>query len=393
MDSVTPPKYVNNVMTRLESAGYSAYIVGGCVRDALMGRRPHDWDVCTDALPGAVLSIFRCSKPTGIKHGTVTVRCGKQSVEVTTFRAEAGYLDHRRPDSVSFITSLETDLSRRDFTMNAIAVSSAGKIYDPFGGKRDIERRLIRCVGEPEQRFNEDSLRMLRALRFSAALGFELDESCTASLYRCAPLVVNLAPERVRDELEKILLSPAPSAISRLLGFGLIDPYILRPTMTPDFSRLSLLPKKPLLRWAGLCAELENSGIIPGTKSFLTALRLDNNTISSCASGVDIALIGFESDSISLKRLLAKHGVSISLCAAAAYDVMNKASCLKKLNGIIGGDECYSLAQLNITGGDLIRLGYKGEAIGAELSRLLQIIIENPQQNEKSILLELCPAR
>ena len=170
----TPPKHVKHIMITLQARGYRAFLVGGCVRDMILGAQPQDWDICTSALPEQVMEVFPGSRPTGLRHGTVTVTENAKSVEVTTFRSEGRYADHRHPDSVSFVGDLTTDLSRRDFTMNAIAVSIDGLVADPFGGVEDIKNKLIRCVGEPEQRFEEDALRMFRAFRFSARLGFGL---------------------------------------------------------------------------------------------------------------------------------------------------------------------------------------------------------------------------
>lgn len=187
----------------LQAREYRAYLVGGCVRDMIIGITPNDWDICTSALPKEVMEIFPTSRPTGLKHGTVTVVIGSHSVEVTTFRADGAYSDHRRPDSISFVTDLTADLSRRDFTMNAVALSPDGLTVDPFGGIEDIRLGIVRCVGEPELRFEEDALRMFRALRFAARLGFTIDIDTYSAIAAKAPLAASLAAERVRDELEK----------------------------------------------------------------------------------------------------------------------------------------------------------------------------------------------
>ena len=198
MNSVRPPKYVINVMERLSRRGFEVYLVGGCVRDLIIGRRPCDWDVCTSALPEEVMSFFPRSRPTGIKHGTVTVISHGSPVEVTTFRSDGEYKDHRRPESVIFIGDLKSDLERRDFTINALAMPLSGEILDNFGGRKDIENKLIRCVGEPEKRFDEDALRMLRAFRFSAVLGFEIEQDTLDAIKIKAHLSKELAKERIR---------------------------------------------------------------------------------------------------------------------------------------------------------------------------------------------------
>ncbi|MBR1457252.1 MAG: tRNA nucleotidyltransferase, partial [Oscillospiraceae bacterium] len=257
MSEIRPPKYVRQVLVTLQSRGFAAYLVGGCVRDVLLGVRPNDWDVCTGALPEQVLALFPGSRPTGLRHGTVTVVLGSRQVEVTTFRTESGYADHRRPDAVSFVGDLTADLSRRDFTMNAIALSADGVLHDPFGGVEDIRRRLIRCVGVPTERFEEDALRMLRALRFSARLGFDIDLITLDAIREKAPLAALLAAERVRDELEKTLLSPAPETVFTMSDLGLLERYLLRP-LPPDvpLGRLRELPRRRGERWTALCVLL-----------------------------------------------------------------------------------------------------------------------------------------
>ena len=284
MANVTPPKYVRQILFSLQSRGFSAYLVGGCVRDILLGVRPQDWDICTSALPEQVLDVFPGSRPTGIKHGTVTVVIGSRSAEVTTFRSEGDYADHRHPSSVAFVGDLTTDLMRRDFTMNAMAVSADGLIIDPYGGAEDIRRGCIRCVGAPEKRFDEDALRMLRAFRFSSRLGFEIEPATLAAIGKKAPLAAGLAAERVSAEVEKILLTARPETLNTVISLGLIDKYLDR-RIAPEeeqLHRIAALPKKALERWAALCRLLTVSGAIMSAEQFLTALRLDSRSIRCC---------------------------------------------------------------------------------------------------------------
>lgn len=199
------------VLERIEQAGYEAYLVGGCVRDLLLDLEPKDYDICTNALPEEIQQIFERTLPTGIKHGTVTVFEQKIPFEVTTFREEAEYTDYRRPTSVTFVSQLETDLSRRDFTMNAMAQDRFGTIVDPFGGRKDIQDRRIRCVGDPRQRFSEDALRMVRAARFVAQFGFALDERVSEAMHSLKDRVQHLAIERIVAEVEKIWGSRTPA--------------------------------------------------------------------------------------------------------------------------------------------------------------------------------------
>ena len=192
------PQAVQYVLERLEDAGFAAYAVGGCVRDTLLGRTPGDWDVTTAARPEQVLALFDgYAIPTGLKHGTVTVRTGEMHIEVTTFRADGTYTDHRRPDQVFFSDRLEEDLCRRDLTVNAMAMDLRGHITDLYGGREDLEAGILRCVGEPERRFEEDALRILRTLRFAAVLGFSVEPRTDAALRVKAPLLRCIAPERI----------------------------------------------------------------------------------------------------------------------------------------------------------------------------------------------------
>lgn len=388
MLTISPPAYALDVLKTLETAGHAAYLVGGCVRDSLMGRRPQDWDVCTDASPEKILSIFPDSKPTGLKHGTVTVGRAGGHVEVTTFRADGDYSDHRRPDSVRFTSDLNEDLSRRDFSVNAMALSAAGALIDPFGGQADLAARLIRCVGEPDARFEEDALRMFRALRFSAQLDFSLESKTETALTRKAGLAVFLAPERIRDELEKTLLSPRPAIALRTFQSGLMAGYASRPGAAVRApSRRP--PGDRLARWAWFCGLLEDGRAIDGTAAFLTALRLDRRTIRHVGTGVSLALAGLPEGIPGLKRLLAKYGADTVRCAAVSADTLSAGHRLRDLNAILDGGDCWSLSRLAVTGDDLLPLGYKGRALGAALGSLLERVIERPELNEKGRLLAL----
>ena len=208
------------------------------------------------------MEVFPNSRPTGLKHGTVTVSINSRQVEVTTFRAEGAYSDHRRPESVRFVGELATDLARRDFTINAMALSPEGLIMDPFGGLEDIKRRCIRCVGEAEQRFEEDALRMFRALRFSARLGFELHPDTLSAIREKAPLARSLAAERIRDELGKTLLTDRPEAVGLMISLGLLDGFLAARSKLPELSALRRLPRKALVRWMALSIILSRRELI-----------------------------------------------------------------------------------------------------------------------------------
>lgn len=221
------PAQVQWVLGKLRAAQFEAYLVGGCVRDLLLGRPPGDWDIATAATPDQVQATFSRTRPTGIAHGTVTVLAGNRALEVTTFRTEGKYSDHRHPDWVRFTTAIEADLSRRDFTINAMALSEDGRLIDPFHGLRDLCRGVIRAVGNPEQRFKEDALRMLRAVRFSAQLGFRIDDATLAAIAKHAALLQHVSKERIRDEFSKLLLAPKPqAALNTLKDTGLLQQFL-----------------------------------------------------------------------------------------------------------------------------------------------------------------------
>lgn len=369
-----PPKYVLNILCALDSAGHRAVLAGGCVRDSLLGRRPSDWDIASSASPEEVLALFPRCVPTGIKHGTVTVLSGGGSVEVTAFRAEGGYSDHRRPDSVSFGCPLEADLARRDLTVNAMAMDAAGEITDPFGGRDDLRRRLLRCVGEPERRFDEDALRMLRTVRFSAQLGFDIEPRTLEAIRALAHLASGLSAERVRDELLKTLRSPAPGLVWQLVDLGLLDACLAPGDASAPREALDVLPI--YARLAHFCRDLELGGYIMSTDRFLAALRFDGETLRRTASAVEV----LKSGSRDWKRLLRGHGEA----AVLAAHPKNRA-----LRAVLRSGECWELSSLAIGGRELAALGYSGPELGRELRRLLDHVIDYPADNRADILCKL----
>lgn len=369
-----PPKYVLNILCALDSAGHRAVLAGGCVRDSLLGRRPSDWDIASSASPEEVLALFPRCVPTGIKHGTVTVLSGGGSVEVTAFRAEGGYSDHRRPDSVSFGCPLEADLARRDLTVNAMAMDAAGEITDPFGGRDDLRRRLLRCVGEPERRFDEDALRMLRTVRLSAQLGFEIEPRTLEAIRALAHLASGLSAERVRDELLKTLRSPAPGLVWQLVDLGLLGACLAPGDASAPREALDVLPI--YARLAHFCRDLELGGYIMSTDRFLAALRFDGETLRRTASAVEV----LKSGSRDWKRLLRGHGEA----AVLAAHPKNRA-----LRAVLRSGECWELSSLAIGGRELAALGYSGPELGRELRRLLDHVIDYPADNRADILCKL----
>ncbi len=355
-----------HILNMLETAGHRAVFVGGCVRDTLLGRPVHDWDIATSATPEEIMAVFPKTVPTGLKHGTVTVVDGGDSFEVTTFRRDGGYRDGRHPEKVTFVRELREDLSRRDFTVNAMAMDGFGNITDLFGGQEDLNRQLLRCVGEPVRRFQEDALRMLRALRFSAQLGFTVDDSTMEAIMSRAGLCRRLSAERVREELEKVLLSPAPHTVETMAALGLL-------TAVGQEAAPVTLPRglPPHARWAGLLMAC------PGIS--WQSLRLDKKTGRVAAAAA--ALGAKKRTRLGWKQVIARYEEETARCAAALAgeeDMVLK---------ILASGECVSLRQLAVCGADLPHLS--GKTLGTQLEALLQHVLEHPEDNTKERLLAL----
>ena len=365
MEAVRPEKIVKGLC----AAGFPAYYVGGCVRDRLLGRPVHDWDVTTAALPEEVMALFEHCVPTGIRHGTVTVFLDGAQAEVTTFRTEGVYLDGRHPSEVRFVRTLAEDLSRRDFTINAMAMDADGNVTDLFGGRDDLARRCIRCVGDPEKRFREDALRMLRAYRFSAQLGFALDAATAGAVERCAPLAAALSMERIRDEMEKTLLSPRPPVLRTMADAGLLKAAGI--DALPELDWLAELPAEPSVRWAGLKVlfpELEPS-----------QLRLPSRLCSLIGRAASAYCP--QPDRLALKRTVAENGAEAAEIAAAL------AGEEALLSEILASGECVTLGQLAVSGSDLSWL--RGREVGQMLHALLAHVLCHPEENTREALLKL----
>ena len=272
------------LLDTLHGAGYAAYAVGGCVRDSLLGRTAHDWDLCTSALPQQVMALFGAEQciPTGLQHGTVTIKYGGQLYETTTFRTEGSYTDGRHPDAVAFVPEVREDLARRDFTINAMAYNEAEGLVDPFGGQKDLQNGLLRAVGEPQQRFTEDALRILRLYRFAARFGFALDEATARAARQLAPHLDCISAERIQEELAKLLAAPQPGAY--------LEPAVLA-VVLPELTLAALEAAKPVVdacpageenlpvRWAALLGSLGEAD----TRRVLKRLRCSNACIEETA--------------------------------------------------------------------------------------------------------------
>ena len=357
------------ILKTLEGAGFAACFVGGCVRDTLLGRPVHDWDITTSALPEEIMALFPRCIPTGIKHGTVTVLLRGESFEVTTFRRDGAYHDGRHPDGVVFVPNLTEDLARRDFTINAMAMHLDGSITDCFNGKADLKRGIIRCVGDPERRFREDALRMLRALRFSAQLGFQIEDDTARAIRENAGLCRLLSRERVCAEAEKTLLSPLPQTLSVMLREGLLSACGIAGDY--DLQALRTVPAEPDARWAMLKV------LIP--KLDMQQFRLPSRRVQLAETAAAAYRPSYARQE--LKALLAASGEEVArVCAKLS----GQEALLEK---ILKSGECVSLRGLAVNGRDFPAL--QGRSAGEMLRRLLDHVLAFPEDNNRQTLLRL----
>lgn len=432
------PKAVSFIIDELYSHGYEAYAVGGCVRDCILNREPGDWDITTSARPYEVKEIFKRTIDTGIAHGTVTVMLGKNGYEVTTYRVDGAYEDSRHPKSVSFTASLEEDLKRRDFTINAMAYNHRRGLVDIFDGIGDIQRKVIRCVGNPEERFDEDALRILRAVRFSAQLGFEIEDETAAAITKKARSLENISAERIQAELVKLLVSDHPDYIHKAWALGItkvimpeydrivgvaqhtpnhiytVDVHtlkalknieadaILRLTMLiHDFGKPEVKKTKPdgrdiFYRHPEVSAKLAGQ--------ILKRLKFDNYTLEHVVRLVQWHGLKYNADEIDVRKALNRVGrdifndflkvqtADVSAKNPAVIDGKLKLLEEKKhiYHQIIDENQCFEIKALAVNGKDLIQAGIApGPLLGAVLERLLEMVIEDQSLNVKETLLEL----
>lgn len=371
------PSYVRALLERLTEAGYEAYIVGGCVRDFLMGKVPSDWDVCTSALPGQIKDCFKDKKTvdTGIVHGTVTVFSEEQPVEITTYRIDGDYRDGRHPVSVVFTKSLEEDLKRRDFTMNAMAYHFEQGLIDLFGGRQAVSARIIASVGEPEQRFKEDALRIMRGLRFAAVLGFKIEAQTLTAMYTCADLLKQISKERISGELAKLLLGDFADSVLKNCGEIL---QVTAEGIKP--SKVSHLPKVLSLRLAAVFPE--NTETCLRKLSFSGQIVREGAVFSRLLNGMP------PGSEMEVKKLMWAEGDRIARLYLAALGREAEAE------RIFASGACRNLQQLAVNGKDLMDAGIpSGRAVGETLNRLLTQVIEGSLPNEREVLLEYCKNR
>ena len=422
----------------MEEAGFEAYAVGGCVRDSLLGREPDDWDITTSARPQQVKAVFPRTIDTGIQHGTVTVMMGKEGFEVTTYRIDGEYEDSRHPKEVIFTANLVEDLKRRDFTINAFAYNDRSGIVDAFDGMTDLQNGIIRCVGEAKERFTEDALRMMRAVRFSAQLGYSIEEKTKEAIIELAPNLKNISAERIQVELVKLLQSPHPDYLRIAYDLGItkvILPEFDRAMETPqnnphhvynvgEHLLHTLLYVKPdrSLRIAALLhdiakpdtEETDSDGIShfhghadageEKAAAILRRLKFDNDTISKVKKYVKYHDYKIEPRPRAVRRALNKIGKEYfeqilelkqaDMLAQSTYQREEKEENLRQVRAlyeeILRKEECVSLKELALTGKDLMELGVpQGKQLGMILQQLLEDVLENPEHNTREYLVTL----
>ncbi len=379
------PPQVERILEKLNEKGFEAYAVGGCVRDSLLGRQPKDWDITTSARPEQVKSLFRRTIDTGILHGTVTVMLDGAGYEVTTYRVDGEYADGRHPKQVVFTPDLLEDLKRRDFTINAMAYSHKTGIVDAFGGTKDLDGRLIRCVGNPVERFEEDALRILRAIRFSAQLDFSIEKETCSAVMRIAPNLSKVSKERIQAELTSLLQSGHPEKIKKVYEMG-ISQYI-----SPAFSQVpwqsfqvpDSLSSEKYVRWG---AFLRMAGPDMAVQ-VLKELKMDLDTISRVRVLAAWADREVKAEAEEVRRAMSRMLPEVWDVLAELNGYGERVRCLTE--EIRDRGDCLDLKHLAVNGQDLIAVGIRpGKEMGRSLEELLDRVLENPERNQKEVLLE-----
>lgn len=378
------PQKIEYVIDTLISNGHSAYIVGGCVRDLLCGKEPHDYDITTSATPDETQSLFEKTIATGIKHGTITVIIDGEQIEVTTFRTESTYNDNRHPESVNFVRNVSDDLSRRDFTVNAMCYNNREGLIDLFGGQEDIKNNTLKAVGDAKTRFCEDALRILRLFRFAATIEFTIEKNTFDAAIECAPLLKNISAERIFTELKKAACGNNVSVISPLLDTNALLDFSLENT---DLTVLQKLQNKEDLRVFALLyltsTNLQNT---------LNTLKCSNAFKDYCTKLFHLIKNEIKANKIGIKKALCTTDYEI-VCDYFEYlksvlnlDITSHMSLLKET---INSNEPYKISHLDITGNDIISLGFGGKQVGEKLEFLLNEVIKNPALNTREKLLDL----
>lgn len=379
------PKNIKFVLDTLHKSGYDAFLVGGCVRDILLGNTPHDFDITTSALPQEVESLFERTVSTGIKHGTVTVITDGTPVEVTTFRTESGYSDCRRPDKVEFVTDVKYDLSRRDFTVNAMAYNEYDGLIDLFGGKSDLENKMLKAVGNPEERFKEDALRILRLYRFAAVLGFRIENSTQNGAIKFIDSLKSVSAERIFTELSKAVCGNNPEALAPFIKAGGLE--FLNIVNSENLSLLKLLNKKSELRLFAFL-HLTNADI----KYTLDYLKASNSDKKYCFTLFELIKIKIPKSKTEIKELLRNFGKEefldyLEFSATVLGKEIKTAKAL--FDEILSRNEPYLISHLALDGNDLKDLNICGKEIKNTLDFLICEVSKNPSLNSKENLINL----
>ncbi|MCT4596702.1 MAG: CCA tRNA nucleotidyltransferase [Vallitalea sp.] len=432
------PNYAKYIIDKLSENGYEAYVVGGCVRDSLIGKTPNDWDITTSALPQQVKKIFTKTIDTGLKHGTVTILVDKEPIEVTTYRIDGEYEDNRRPRTVEFTRNLIEDLKRRDFTINAMAYNDKDGLIDAFNGLEDLKKRVIKCVGKPWERFNEDALRMLRAIRFSAQLGYDIDDETNNAIKECSALIQNVSMERIQIELSKTLISQEPGKFMKIYECELME-YILPEFITcignsqnhPYHSydihehlikSVEAIKPDRALRWTMLLHDIgkpetkttDEEGIdhfyghielsAMMASNILKRLKFDNKTINKVVRLIKVHDYRINNSPKTIRKAIKKIGddlfldyLSVQRADIMAQNINKMDSRLQMLDSIRNQydeikalSQCVSIKELKVNGKDLIENGIKeGKQIGYILNELLDVVIIDPDKNQKETLLQI----
>ena len=432
------PEKVNIIISTLQAHGYEAYAVGGCVRDSILGREPDDWDITTSATPLETKALFKRTFDTGIEHGTITVLLDKDAFEVTTYRVDGKYEDSRHPKEVTFTRSLKEDLLRRDFTINAMAYNDEEGLVDIFGGISDLKNKTIRCVGNAEERFGEDALRILRAVRFAAQLGFEIEKETQKGIVKLAPTLANISAERIQVELVKMLVSPNPGLLRKAYELGItkvilpeFDEMMQTTQETPHhkysvgehtIKAIEMIRADKVLRLTMLLHDvakpqmktMDENGVahfkmhdIKGadmTKAILRRLKFDNDTLGKVTRLVQYHDYRIPAEPKRVRRAMNKIGEDLfpyylevrraDTMAQSEYLREEKMQNIQEMEmcyqDILEKKECVSLKDLAVSGSDLIADGMQpGKEIGIVLNKLLEMVIENPDLNTKETLLTL----
>lgn len=436
------PRKVVLIIKNLQRHGYDAYAVGGCVRDSILNRKPEDWDITTSAKPEQVKRIFRRTVDTGIEHGTVTVLIGKDGFEVTTYRVDGLYEDGRHPKEVTFTSRLEEDLKRRDFTINAMAYNDDERLVDAFGGMRDLNYHLIRCVGDPKERFSEDALRILRAVRFSAQLAFPIEPETAEAIKSLAPNLEKISAERIQAELVKLLVSDHPERIQDACELGITkvvlpewDDMVGVKQNTPHHKydvaahtvhalqnvkndkvlRLTMLfhdMGKPVMKTTDENGRDHFKGHAIASeqiaKTVMKRLKFDNDTIRKVTKLVAYHDYRMEPTGVNVRRAMHEIGVELfpyylavrlaDTKAQSSYERRGKLENIIQIRELyrnaLRNKECVTLKDLAVTGTDLINLGIApGKELGTLLNELLDMVIEDPAWNQKGKLCDYVKER